>query len=127
MDIRYRSLFDLKYNNTLYNSIVNEDCRMLVSRWRLSCHKLHIETGRYKTPKLPRQQRLCKQCGTVEDEHHALFVCNAHYRIRLKFKDRIKWTSVADLLNPSTEEELYVVGEYLKEIEKNMEVLEMCQ
>ena len=39
----------------------------------------------------------------------------------------IKWKSVADLLNPSTEEELYVVGEYLKEIEKNMEVLEMCQ
>ena len=30
MDIRYRSLFDLKYNNTLYSSIVNEDRRMLV-------------------------------------------------------------------------------------------------
>ena len=127
MDIRYRSLFGFQYNSTLYSSIVNEDHRVLVSRWRLSCHKLHIETGRYKTPKLPREQRLCKQCGTVEDEHHALFVCTAHYNIRLKFKDRIKWTSVADLLNPSTEDELNVVGEYLKEIEKNMEVLEMCQ
>ena len=127
MDIRYRSLFDFKYNRTLYSSIVDEKYRVLVSRWRLSCHKLHIETGRYKSPKIAREQRLCKRCGIIEDEHHALFVCYAHYNVRLKFRDRINWTSVSDLLNPSTDDELKTVGEYLKEIEKNMDVLEMCQ
>ena len=127
MDIRYRSLFDFTYNGVIYSTITNENLRMLVTRWRLSCHKLHVETGRYKTPKTPKESRFCKLCGVVEDEHHALFVCSAHHAIRLKFADRLKWISVADMLNPQSENDLMVVGEYLKEIENKMGVLEMCQ
>lgn len=127
MDIRYSSLFDFTYNNILYSSIVAEDLRLLVSRWRLSCHKLYIETGRYKTPKIPRELRLCKLCGVVEDEYHALFICGAHHGIRLKFEGRLIWNSVGELLNPTTEEDMNIVGKYLKDIERNMDTLDMCQ
>ena len=127
MDVRYRTLIPLAYNATLYSSLVNDDIRMIVTRWRLSCHKLHVETGRYKTPKVERHQRVCKMCGVIEDEHHALFVCDAHYAVRIKFRDRIRWTSVSDMLHPENVEDLIAIAEYLKEIEKNMEALKLVQ
>ena len=73
-------------------------------------------------PKVERHQRVCKMCGVVEDEHHALFVCDAHYTVRIKFRDRIRWTSVSDMLHPENVEDLN-----LKEIEKNMEALKLVQ
>ena len=127
MDVRYRTLIPLTYNATLYSSLVNDDARMIVTRWRLSCHKLHVETGRYKIPKVERLQRVCKMCRVLEDEHHTLLVCDAHYAIRIKFRDRIKWTSVSDMLNPENEEGLSSIADYLKEIEKNMEALKLVE
>ena len=127
MDVRYRTLIPLTYNATLYNSLVNDDARIIVTRWRLSCHKLHVETGRYKIPKVERLQRVCKMCRVLEDEHHALFDCDAHYAVRIKFRDRISWTSVSDMLNPKKEEDLIALADYLKEIEKNMEALKLVQ
>lgn len=56
-----------------------------VSRFRLSSHKLEIETGRYIGT--DRDNRLCKQCNMqmVEDEYHFLLVCPAYYEIRKKY------------------------------------------
>ena len=127
MEIRYRKLIPLNYNKSLYSSLVNDDARMIVTRWRLSCHKLYVETGRYKTPKVERHQRVCKMCGVLEDEQHALLVCDAHHAIRTKFRDKISWTSVSDILNPENEEDLVTVAEYIKAIEKNMDALMMVQ
>ena len=75
MDIRYRDLFMLEYNNIIYDSLVDDEDRTIISRWRLSSHKLFIETGRYKIPKIDRNSRLWKLCGVIEDEYHALFTC----------------------------------------------------
>ena len=33
MDVRYRTLIPLTYNGTLYSSLVNDDIRMIVTRW----------------------------------------------------------------------------------------------
>ena len=51
-----------------------EDSRRL-TKFRLSAHRLLIETGRYKG--IPRNERLCERCllGEVEDEFHFLFKC----------------------------------------------------
>ena len=127
MDIRYRTLIPLTYNKTLYSSLANDDVRMIVTRWRLSCHKLYVETGRYKTPKVERHQRVCKMCGVLEDEQHALLVCEAHYGIRVKYRDKISWSSVSDMLNPGNEEDLITIAGYIKAIETNMDALMMVQ
>ena len=63
MDIGYRELFNLKYNDMLYNSMIDDSYIIIVTRWRLPSHKLYIETGRYKVPFIPRQDRTCMICS----------------------------------------------------------------
>ena len=123
----YRDITNLEYNNALYNSFVNDELRITITRWRLSCHKLRIETGRYTYPITPRDERLCKMCLTVEDESHALFHCPAHTFIRMKYFALLcKYTTVNLLLNPQSSEDVMQVGSYIGEIEKNMQKLKMC-
>ena len=43
------------------------------------------------------------------------------------FRDKIRWTSVSDILNPDNEEDLITIAEYIKAIEKNMDALMMVQ
>jgi hypothetical protein len=54
-----------------------------IHRFRISAHKLAIETGRYKG--IPRHDRICTRCtyNTVEgDQRHFLFSCNYHTQER---------------------------------------------
>ena len=50
--------------------------RRNITRLRISCHPLAVETGRYNKPKTPIGQRLCEHCdlGQIENEHHMIFV-----------------------------------------------------
>ena len=123
----YKNITDLQPNAALYNSFVNDELRIVITRWRLSCHKLRIETGRYTCPITPRDQRLCKICLVVEDEDHALFHCHAHTFIRLKFHSLLcKFNTLNLMLNPQCCEDVVKVGMYINEIEKNMQKLKMC-
>ena len=126
MESRYRSLFNLEFSNILYTSIIDDDDRTIITRWRLSSHKLYIETGRYKIPKIERNLRICKSCRVLEDEHHALFICNAHYSIRLKFIELLRQVStVPDLLTPKDADSIIATTKYIRSIEKNMGTLDM--
>ena len=60
------------------DKIKNFEQRRTLTRFRISAHKLAIETGRYKG--IPRHDRICTRCtdNTVEDERHFLFSCNYH-------------------------------------------------
>ena len=71
---RYHELIDLKYNHIIYDSFIPEKCRILITRWRLSCHSLKMESCR-RDPYIERHLRLCMNCTTVEDEEHAIFCC----------------------------------------------------
>ena len=124
---QYKDITNLEYNTVLYNSFVNDELRTVITRWRLSCHKLRIETGRYTYPITPRENRLCKVCSLVEDETHALFHCPAHSFIRLKFVPLLcKYNTVNLILNPQDTDDIVKVGMFLTEIEKNMQKLKMC-
>ncbi len=56
-----------------------------VAAFRMSAHKLHIETGRHTRPTTPREGRLCTRCNArcVEDEMH-LFECARYEAVRQK-------------------------------------------
>ena len=43
-----------------------------LAKFRLSCHSLAIETGRYIRPPLPPEKRPCQVCKVIEDEKHFL-------------------------------------------------------
>ena len=55
---------------------------------RISCHKLHIEEGRYR--KIPLQERICQLCNVeVEDEKHFVLSCSKLEACRKSFYDKI--------------------------------------
>ena len=124
---RYRTKIGLSHCPTLYNSCLDDEKRTVITRWRLSSHKLKIETGRYTKPKTEVEYRLCKICFVVEDEHHAIYTCKAHRIIREKYKNNLKLENdnIRKLLNPTTIIEATYLAMFLKEIEMNMSELDM--
>ena len=120
MKHRYYSLTNNTYCSAIYDTFMNEKYRILITRWRLSCFDLKIETGRYDGT--PRDRRLCTICDVVEDEEHVLFVCRVYSSIRTQFHTLLqKHTTTRDLLNPTNKEAAEEVGLYLKLIEERRE------
>ena len=64
--------------------------RAMLSKTRISAHKLAIEIGRYTRIKPPKWEQLCTVCnsGEIEDEEHFLLNCNAYTSIRHVFLDK---------------------------------------
>ena len=97
----------------------------IISRWRLSNHKLKIETGRYTPPIIERRNRVCNLCGVLENEHHVIFNCPLYNCIRLKYTDLLSSeNSVKKILNPSRDR-IIETGKFLYEIEKEREKLKL--
>ena len=69
--------------------------RRLISKTRLGCLPIRIETGRYSIPRIPEQERTCLVCknNVIECEPHFLFSCSA-YSI-----ERDEWYSKMTLPN----------------------------
>ena len=70
-----------------------------LTKLRISVHKLHIETARYKKYdkvsktyiNTVREVRTCSSCtNKIEDEHHFLFKCSQNLDLREKFFENIK-------------------------------------
>jgi hypothetical protein len=59
------------------------------TNFRISSHKLEIETGRYRN--VPAADRKCKLCASdsVEDEIHFIFDCSTYNLYRQVFISRI--------------------------------------
>ena len=49
-----------------------------LSKFRLSDHKLMIEEGRRARPQINRENRICLECNTIEDEIHFLIDCDEY-------------------------------------------------
>ena len=76
-----------------YLSVIKlPDIRKSLTRFRISCHNLYIERGRYETPLVPREDRWCTYCYNttglkpIEDEAHVLTSCPLYSSIKAKHK-----------------------------------------
>ena len=124
MCIRYKMIIGSCYSMTLYNSCLDESKRVIITRWRLSSHKLKIETGRHTKPITERKDRLCTICNVIDDEEHAIYFCNAHRLIRDKYKNILNFEhNIQQLLNPKNINDATNLGMFLNEIEENMKEL----
>lgn len=63
--------------------IINISHRKSLTKLRIGAHDLMIEIGRYNNT--PKEERKCKQCGTLEDETHFLDKCMKHHIRRMEF------------------------------------------
>lgn len=77
-DGKMRAYYKFKptFKKEIYLHVIkNRDMRKSLTRFRVSAHDLEIEKGRYK--KLKAENRVCKNCQTLEkeDEFHFLITC----------------------------------------------------
>jgi hypothetical protein len=63
-----------------YLSHPDRNVRLILTKFRLSEHKLLIEIGR--NLKIPRDQRLCAICNVLEDEFHFFIECKRNINNR---------------------------------------------
>ena len=118
-DIRYSSIVGFSYCNSLYDNCLIESRRSIITRWRLSNHKLRIETGRYTRPnKTERKDRLCTICLQIEDEEHAIYHCSLYDNTRATYNEIFsRYTILRDFLNPKNVNDAYMIGSFLLELE----------
>jgi hypothetical protein len=75
-----------EWKKALYLTLPSPSKRLcLMARFRLSCHHLAVETGRWQNIHVDDRKCTLCQTGSVQDEHHVLFVCPALSVIRVKF------------------------------------------
>ena len=128
MCTRYKQLIGMNYCSVLYDTCLDDTKRTIITRWRLSSHKLQIERGRYTRPVTNEDDRKCKVCLVVEDETHAIIHCRAHNLIRDRYKNRINFDSeLINILNPRSIAEANYLASFLYELEENMDDLKMVQ
>ena len=54
----YKSITDVTRKCIIYDNFMDDSKRYVITRWRLSYHKLYIETGRYKTLPVERKENV---------------------------------------------------------------------
>ena len=97
---------------TRRHNYVPEYLRIAMTRFRLSSHRLKIETGRWS--RIPREQRLC-QCGEVQDERHVLQWCPLVADIRSRTNTSVEFPDF--LINVRSENDFSVVYYILQRLE----------
>ena len=114
----YYSAMNFSSKSMIYQSFMDDEKRAVISRWRLSNHRLKIETLRYHRPLIQRKDRLCDVCGVLDDEAHAVYECIRYNNIREKYVALLtKLDSIQKFLNPVVEDMLRVAS-FLMEVEK---------
>ena len=94
--IKFKTVFE--YEKYL-DAVSNENYRQEMSRFRLSSHRLEIESGRYNN--VVRADRICKVCtqNVVESEYHFLLCCSLYREFRIKYFTNMSWVSLNKFAN----------------------------
>ena len=84
---RFYNNLSPRINGTHYLFDIKERfLRVALSRMRLGSHNLMVERGRWTKPrKTPYPNRVCRTCGTVEDEYHIIIDCPRFSTPRQKY------------------------------------------
>ena len=97
---KYYSELGLISESQIYNSMLSDYYRVIISRWRLSNHRLNIEIGWYTKPITEREDRVCTMCMVLEDEHHVVFICPRYGCVRRKYEHLTTDGDISKFLNP---------------------------
>ena len=114
----------VKQDQEFYLKYHNFETRRLFTKIRISDHNLLIEKGRYL--KIPRDNRTCPTCKTLEDENHFLLHCQINNVLRIKLFndmaiDNPMFPNLSDtqklviLLNPSNINQVKKTGSFIKQ------------
>ena len=66
--------------------------RTALTRFRVSSHRLAVETGRWHKPQpIEINERKCLLCNSLEDEFHFIFECPLYSELRQKYIKKYYW------------------------------------
>jgi hypothetical protein len=96
--LRTYCTFKTQFNQENYVHMLNRNLRSPFCKLRVSAHQLMIEKGRYVTPRIPPENRICRICdlNAVEDEFHFIMKCTAYNDIRFTLFSQINEALVTD-------------------------------
>ena len=100
---------------------VPQSNRKLFCAFRISCHDLEIERGRYSTPPKPPDERICKICQLQpETEEHFVIFCPHYREIRLElFKSVVRHDrNVCNIPNTCSDKFVYLMNHENTEVIK---------
>ena len=111
----YRAIKPSFIYSTYQESILPKKHRMALTRLLVSSHRLHVETGRWERPVIPREHRYCQHCPSkIEDEFHLLLECRLYSEIRLQLIPKYYWH------RPSTQKAIDLINNPRKSIRKRL-------
>ncbi len=75
--------------HAMYDSRIPDSLRMKATRFRLSSHRLKVETGRLTRPITPQEQRLCNCGEAIQEKSIVLFryILSDHIRVKHSITD----------------------------------------
>ena len=84
----YRSFSNFKFQSYL-EFISVKKFRVVLSKLRVSSHKLECEAGRWARPvRVVYDERKCRVCNILEDEFHFIFECPVYSNLRKLYIDK---------------------------------------
>lgn len=104
----YRQFKNIFHKEEYLDTIKNRKYMSTFAQFRISCHKLNIETGRYlaKKERLPPHLRLCQTCKKCEDEKHFIMYCSTYDKQRELFLNEIN--TIAPTCKNLSNDELFL-------------------
>ena len=108
--LRTYTLFKTIHSSELYLSLnMDTAYKKCIARFRVSSHRLGIETGRHKKPPVPVDSRVCPYCpgSILDDELHLITECHYHHSERTKLFNIAKTHNTG--FNNCTKEEKFVL------------------
>ena len=115
----YREIKPLFEYSTYLDIVSCKSHRIALSRFLVSSHVLHIETGRWTRPLTPADRRYCEFClNKIEDEFHLLLECTKYSDLRSEFIPKYYWKrpsmqKVIELVNTTKKKTLIALAKYL--------------
>ena len=114
--------YKINFGYEMYLDILPPKLRNILTKLRLSSHKLRIESDRYNRNRTPRELRYCTLCNVndVEDEYRFVLVCPAFIALRKKYIQAYYYRNPSafkfcELLKTDKKNILYKLSKYLYE------------
>ena len=137
--LRLYSTFKGNFASEPYiETVRNRNSRQWLTRLRISAHHLQVEVGRYASPPVPEDLRLCRYCneGSVDNEKHFLLVCKTFSLKRQCFLGKLSSLGVnfgedesldsrtAKLLCPANGSVAVCTNKYIRLLFKNRKLMD---
>ena len=112
-------LIEHKFHSFL-DKITNVQYRNALIRLIVSSHRLHVETGRWRRPVVPSEQRLCTNCQKLEDEYHLLFECERFNELRIRlipiyYRSRPSMLKCTQIINSTNRKTIFNLSKFVFE------------